>query len=127
MTAHAAEIEHEAVDREKSLRVRRRFEPAHLSLALPRRLVRHFGPSAPQILLPALDRLCALVVNLTVPTGVRSGLDLVLLVGTHWTKVQYPEIPLWGSLNWFAAGIVMGTTSLDSDALTHPSFSRGVS
>ena len=39
VTAHAEEIQHEAVDREKSLRVRGGFEPAHLSLSLARWLV----------------------------------------------------------------------------------------
>ncbi len=40
VTAHSEEIQHEAVDREKPLRVRGGFEPAHLSFALPRGLMR---------------------------------------------------------------------------------------
>ncbi len=41
MSPDSEEIQHESVDREKSLRVRSGFEPAHLSLALSRRLMRH--------------------------------------------------------------------------------------
>ena len=37
------QIQHDALHRQKSLRVRGRFEPAHLSLAVPGRLVRHFS------------------------------------------------------------------------------------
>ena len=40
VTAHAEEIEYETLDREKPLRVPGGFEPAHLSLALSRWLVR---------------------------------------------------------------------------------------
>ena len=40
MSAHPEEILYEAVDREKSLRVRGGLEPAHLALTLSRRLVR---------------------------------------------------------------------------------------
>ena len=40
MTAHAEEIEYRARDREKPLHVRRGLQPAHLALALSRRLVR---------------------------------------------------------------------------------------
>ena len=40
MASYTKEILHESVDREKPLRVRGRFEPAHLSLALSRRLMR---------------------------------------------------------------------------------------
>ena len=42
MASHAKEILHESVDREIPLRLRGGFEPAHLVLALPRRLMRHF-------------------------------------------------------------------------------------
>ena len=41
MSPDPEEIQHESVDREKPLRVRRGFEPAHLSLALSRRLMRN--------------------------------------------------------------------------------------
>ena len=41
MSPDSEEIQHESVDREKPLRVRSGFEPAHLSLALSRRLMRH--------------------------------------------------------------------------------------
>ncbi len=40
VTAHTEEIDDEAVDREKPLRVRGGLEPAHLSFALPRGLMR---------------------------------------------------------------------------------------
>ncbi len=40
VTAHAEEIEYGALDREKPLRVRGGLEPAHLALALSRRLMR---------------------------------------------------------------------------------------
>ena len=40
MSPDPEEIQHESVDREKPLRVRDGFEPAHLSLALSRRLMR---------------------------------------------------------------------------------------
>ena len=40
MSPDPEEIQHESVDREKPLRVRGGFEPAHLSLALSRRLMR---------------------------------------------------------------------------------------
>ena len=40
VTAHAEEIQHEAVGREKSLRVRGGFEPTYLTLALPPGLMR---------------------------------------------------------------------------------------
>ncbi len=40
MAADPEEIQYESVYREKPLRERRGFEPAHLSLALPRRLMR---------------------------------------------------------------------------------------
>ena len=39
VAAETEQIQHDAVDREQSLRVRGGFEPAHLSLALSRRLV----------------------------------------------------------------------------------------
>ena len=42
VAADTKEILHEAVYREKSLRGRGGFEPAHLALALARRLMRHF-------------------------------------------------------------------------------------
>ena len=41
MSPDSEEIQHESVDREKPLRVRGEFEPAHLSLALSRRLMRN--------------------------------------------------------------------------------------
>ena len=41
MSPDPEEIQHESVDREKPLRVRSGFEPAHLSLALSRRLMRN--------------------------------------------------------------------------------------
>ena len=41
MSPDSEEIQHESVDREKPLRVRSGFEPAHLSLALSRRLMRN--------------------------------------------------------------------------------------
>ena len=41
MSPDPEEIQHESVDREKPLRVRGRCEPAHLSLALSRRLMRN--------------------------------------------------------------------------------------
>ena len=41
MSPDSEEIQHESVNREKPLRVRSGFEPAHLSLALSRRLMRH--------------------------------------------------------------------------------------
>ena len=41
MSPDSEEIQHESVDREKPLRVHGGFEPAHLSLALSRRLMRH--------------------------------------------------------------------------------------
>ena len=44
VTAHAEEIEDEALAREESLRVRGGLEPAHLSLALSDRLMRDFRP-----------------------------------------------------------------------------------
>jgi len=44
VAAYAEEILHGAVHREKPFRVGRRFEPAHLTLPLPGRLVRNFGP-----------------------------------------------------------------------------------
>ncbi len=40
MSADPEEIQHESVYREKLLRVPGGFEPAHLSIALPRRLMR---------------------------------------------------------------------------------------
>ena len=40
MSPDPEEIQHESVDREKPLRVHGGFEPAHLSLALSRRLMR---------------------------------------------------------------------------------------
>ena len=43
MTPHAKKIPNEAVHRQESLRVSRRFEPPHLSLALAGRLMRDFG------------------------------------------------------------------------------------
>ena len=42
MSPDPEEIQHESVDREKPLRVRGGFAPAHLSLALSRRLMRNF-------------------------------------------------------------------------------------
>ena len=58
VTAHAEEIEDEALDREKSLRVRGGLEPAHLSLALSGRLMRDFllPPRNPTPKNPALGR-----------------------------------------------------------------------
>ena len=44
VAADTKEILDGAVHREKPLRVGRRFEPAHLTLPLPGRLVRDFGP-----------------------------------------------------------------------------------
>ena len=44
VAADTTEILDGAVHREKPLRVGRRFEPAHLTLPLPGRLVRDFGP-----------------------------------------------------------------------------------
>ena len=41
MSPDPEEIQHESVDREKPLRLRGGFEPAHLSLALSRRLMRN--------------------------------------------------------------------------------------
>ena len=41
VTTDTKEIQHDAMHRQESLRVRR-FEPAHLALAVPGRLVRHF-------------------------------------------------------------------------------------
>ena len=41
MSPDSEEIQHESVDRENPLRVRSGFEPAHLSLALSRRLMRN--------------------------------------------------------------------------------------
>ena len=43
MTPHAKKIPNEAVHPQESLRVRRGFEPPHLSLALAGRLMRDFG------------------------------------------------------------------------------------
>ena len=43
MSPDPEEIQHESVDREKPLRVRSGFEPAHVSLALPCGLVGDFG------------------------------------------------------------------------------------
>ena len=43
MAADTKEILDGSVHREKPLRVRGRFEPAHLALALPSRLVRALG------------------------------------------------------------------------------------
>ncbi len=43
MTANTEQILDGSVHREKPLRVRGRFEPAHLALALPGRLVRDLG------------------------------------------------------------------------------------
>jgi|TARA_B100002003_G_scaffold241747_1_gene263838 hypothetical protein len=43
VAANTEEILDGAVHREKLLRVRGRFEPAHLALALPGRLVRDLG------------------------------------------------------------------------------------
>ena len=43
VTTDTEQIQHDALHRQESLRVRGRFEPPHLSLALPGRLVRHFG------------------------------------------------------------------------------------
>ena len=42
MSPDSEEMQHESLDREKPLRVRGGCEPAHLSLALSRRLMRHF-------------------------------------------------------------------------------------
>ena len=39
MTSHTKEIVNESVHRQEALRVRGGFEPAHLSLAVPRRLM----------------------------------------------------------------------------------------
>ena len=44
VAADTKEILNGAVHREKPLRVGSRFEPAHLTLPLPGRLVRDFGP-----------------------------------------------------------------------------------
>ena len=38
------QMQHDALHRQESLRVRGRCEPAHLSLAVPRRLMRDLGP-----------------------------------------------------------------------------------
>ena len=43
VAAHAEEILHGPVHREKALRLRGRFEPTHLAFPLPGRLVRDFG------------------------------------------------------------------------------------
>ncbi len=43
VTTDTKQIQHDAMHRQEALRVRGRFEPAHLSLTLPGRLVRHFG------------------------------------------------------------------------------------
>ncbi len=43
VTTDTKQIQHDAMHRQESLRVRGRFESTHLSLTLPGRLVRHFG------------------------------------------------------------------------------------
>ena len=43
MSPDSKEIQHESVHGQESLRLPWRFEPAHLSLALSRRLMRHLG------------------------------------------------------------------------------------
>ena len=50
MTAHAEEIEDEALDREKPLRMRGGLEPAHLAFPLPGRLVADFPAISTDIL-----------------------------------------------------------------------------
>ncbi len=41
MTSHTKEVPHESVHRQKTLRVRNRLKPTHLSVALAGRLVRY--------------------------------------------------------------------------------------
>jgi hypothetical protein len=55
VTPHAKEVPNESVHREEPLRMRGGFEPPHLSLALPGRLMRDFGSIA-----FVLPRACAL-------------------------------------------------------------------
>ena len=43
VSAHTKEVLHEAVHRQEALRVSDRFEPSHLTLTLPRRLMRDLG------------------------------------------------------------------------------------
>ena len=51
VTPDTKQIQHDAMHREKLLRVRGGGEPPHLALALPGRLVRHFRPIV--LVLPA--------------------------------------------------------------------------
>ncbi len=54
MSAQSKEVLYGSVHREKPLRVGSRFEPAHLTLPLPGRLVRDFGPIV-RVMVRAVD------------------------------------------------------------------------